>query len=80
MRIILLIIILIINGCIAKGIRESPSHGEILYRSKCSSCHSLLPPSEHTYKKWEEYVNKYGKKLNDKEKEEILKYLKSFSN
>jgi hypothetical protein len=75
-----LIIVLLLNSCYKKGIIPSHSYGEILYRSKCSSCHNLLSPSEHPYEKFEEYVNKYGKKLSDKEKGEILKYLKSFNN
>ncbi len=51
--------------------------GRTTYVNKCSSCHSLFLPQQFTKKEWQVNVNKMqnGAKINDVEKESILKYL-----
>ncbi len=55
--------------------KEDFKEGDKLYRSKCASCHRLLPPKDHPLEKWQKYVEKYGKKLKEDEKKKILQYL-----
>lgn len=70
----LLILVIPSVGLAAK--KKPLSESERLYRSKCASCHRLLPPKKYSDEKWEEYVIKYGKKLKEEEKQRILEYLK----
>lgn len=51
--------------------------GDRLYRSKCTSCHRLLPPEDYPMEQWQEYVEKYGKKIKEEEKNKILEYLEN---
>lgn len=52
---------------------------DALYRTKCSACHRVYPPREHTYQILKEHVAKYGKGLNDDERQRLLEYLKENS-
>ena len=52
--------------------------GEILYRNYCSSCHALIEPARFSQKKWNMYVEKYGKKLTLEEKNLLLDYLNEY--
>jgi hypothetical protein len=49
--------------------------GYSLYASKCGSCHRLLPPQDHTMDQWRHYVDTYGKKMTQLEKQTVLDYL-----
>lgn len=49
--------------------------GGTLYRAKCSSCHNIIAPSSHNKEQWYLYVNKYGKKMTEHEKQAVLDYL-----
>jgi cytochrome c5 len=51
------------------------SPGEMLYRAKCLSCHSVIAPGDHDEEEWRLYVDKYGKKMTDEEKRIVLGYL-----
>ena len=61
-----------LNACNEQMQNISPE--EKLYRSKCSSCHSTLIPSEYDYSTWNEYIEKYGKKLTKEEKLLLRQY------
>ena len=49
---------------------------DTLYRTKCSACHRVYPPKEHTYQTLQTQVARYGKGLNDVERQRLLEYLK----
>jgi len=49
--------------------------GEIMYGRKCSSCHNLIEPSRFDKEQWKYYVDKYGKKMTNEEKQLLLDYL-----
>jgi len=51
------------------------SRGERLYRAKCSSCHTVIPPARHDQETWRLYVDKYGKKMAAEEKRIVMEYL-----
>lgn len=71
-------LIILANSSVVIAVEKSPlKESERLYRSKCASCHRLLPPKKYSDEKWEEYVIKYGKKLKEEEREKILEYLKA---
>lgn len=55
--------------------------GRKLYISSCSSCHNLFLPEKFTHREWEKNVEEMQEKakINDIQKELILKYLKSQS-
>ena len=46
-----------------------------LYSSKCSSCHRLIPPEKHTPAEWKLYIDRYGKKLTNDQKNALLTHL-----
>jgi hypothetical protein len=60
-------------GC--SSISQNMSVGQRLYSSKCSSCHILIEPEAFDEETWNEYVNKYGQKMTDEEKELLMNYL-----
>ena len=64
-----------IYGCSSAS--KNMSSGEVLYRSKCSSCHNTIAPAEHDSESWRLYVNKYGQDMTSGEKEKVLQYLVS---
>lgn len=72
---IILMTFVIVSSALAAEKRPL-TEGERLYRSKCASCHRLLPPKKYSDEKWEEYVIKYGKKIKEEERQKILEYLK----
>lgn len=51
--------------------------GRRLYVNNCASCHSLYSPERYSANEWQTYVNRMQKKakINDAQKENILKYL-----
>ena len=51
------------------------SDGQVLYRSKCSSCHNIIAPSRYDKEDWQLYLDKYGQKMTDEEKRAVLEYL-----
>ena len=53
---------------------DAPS-APLLYSAKCASCHRLLPPEDYSAQTWRHYVDKYGKKLTDVQKQQMLDYL-----
>ena len=55
------------------------SAAKSLYSSKCTSCHSLLPPQDYTVDTWRLYVDKYGKKMTQMEKQTVLDYLELYA-
>jgi len=68
---------LFMYGCSAPANSVDPSgaSAKSLYSAKCSSCHRLLPPQDYTAEQWRHYVDKYGKKMTQLEKEIVLDYL-----
>ncbi len=60
-------------GC--QNMAVEMSGGEMLYLAKCSSCHNIIEPSHHNKETWEIYVDEYGKKMTDEEKQAVLQYL-----
>jgi hypothetical protein len=54
---------------------DSPA--KTLYSAKCASCHRLLPPQDYTSDQWRLYVDKYGKKMTQLQKQTVLDYLES---
>ena len=70
----LLQLYLFLYGCSAPA-NLSSSPEQALYSAKCGSCHRLLPPPDYTLAVWQDYVDKYGKKMTDLEKQQVLNYL-----
>jgi hypothetical protein len=62
-------------GCSNNAIAPEITGGRALYSSKCVSCHRLLPPEDYSADSWEHYVDKYGKKMTDDQKQIVLNYL-----
>lgn len=58
---------------------ETRSLGEIAFRARCQSCHSLPHPTKHTDSEWPILVRKYGgrAKLGDSAIALITTYLTS---
>ncbi|HXH17473.1 MAG TPA: hypothetical protein VNJ07_00190 [Chitinophagales bacterium] len=56
---------------------ESLQKGYHLYVTKCSGCHRLYEPSEHTGEQWRKLLPEMAEraKLNDEEQDLIYKYL-----
>jgi len=81
MKTVVLLFTVFLFGCLAIQRQTKPtiSHAERLYRANCSLCHRLHNPGLYTYQKLETYVEKYGKGLAVKEREDLLKYLKEAS-
>lgn len=74
-----MMLLMFIVSCTSVSVKDRMSEGERLYRSKCTVCHNLIPPSKFPFEKWNEYVEKYGKGLTLQEKESIKNYLKGHS-
>lgn len=57
------------------------THGREMYIAHCGSCHNLYLPDKFTTTEWSKEVNLMQKKakINDDQKELILKYLTSKS-
>ena len=66
---------LFICGCSNTASSSETADGYSLYASKCGSCHRLLPPQDHRMDQWRHYVDKYGKKMTQLEKQTVLDYL-----
>ncbi|NIP24063.1 MAG: hypothetical protein GWN67_10720 [Phycisphaerae bacterium] len=66
-------LLVLIYGC--QTISREMSPGEMLYRAKCSSCHSVIATSSYDRQEWRLYIDKYGKKMTDDEKRIVLEYL-----
>ena len=75
---VLLQLYLFLYGCSSPAERTSPvdSSASSLYSAKCSSCHRLLPPQDHTIETWRHYVDKYGKTMTDEQKQQVLDFLR----
>lgn len=79
----------ILYGCAAlpTPLPEGKSTQAKLFAKKCGACHSVPHPKRHTYEQWERMVSimdMHSEKnemelLSDKEKEEIMNYLKKHS-
>lgn len=66
------------SGCDSGQLHSTNmSPAEKLYRARCASCHRLRKPESQTDDEWVVYVDKYGKKLNENEKNLILQYLQA---
>ena len=63
----------LIYGC--RNMAVEMSCGEMSYRAKCSSCHSIIEPSRHDKETWDKYIHKYGQKMTAEEKRAVLQYL-----
>ena len=66
-------LIVLVCGCADMAIEMSK--GQMLYRAKCSSCHSVIARSRYGQERWRLYVDKYGRKITSEEKQTILQYL-----
>lgn len=66
-------ILALLGGCQNNPSQLSP--GDMLYRTKCSSCHRLVAPERLDREGWRRYVARYGKKMTAKEREVLLDYL-----
>ena len=64
---------LLIYGC--HNMAKPMGKGEIMYSRKCSSCHNLIEPSLFDKEQWQYYVDKYGKKMTNEEKQLLVDYL-----
>ena len=51
--------------------------GRKLYVQKCGSCHTLYLPEKYTKPQWQNFIDEMQQKakIDDREKEQILKYL-----
>ncbi len=76
MRSFLIFTALVFIGCHAKS-WQPLNPDEKLFRSKCSSCHSLPNTTEHTDQQWELIVRKHieRSKLDKKQTTQIIEYL-----
>ncbi len=63
----------LVYGC--HNMAAKMTYGERLYRAKCSSCHNIIAPSQFDQVTWQLYIDKYGEKLTNQEKETLLQYL-----
>ncbi|AQW86741.1 molybdopterin-containing oxidoreductase I, DMSO/TMAO/BSO reductase family, monoheme c-type cytochrome [Campylobacter pinnipediorum subsp. caledonicus] len=54
---------------------------DLTYYDTCSSCHAAHKPKEHLMSEWEAYLlaMQTFAKINDKEKDRILRYLQAFA-
>ena len=66
---------ILMYGCSNAAGSSVTTEGYSLYASKCGSCHRLLPPQDHTMDQWRHYVDTYGKKMTQLEKQTVLDYL-----
>lgn len=54
---------------------DQMAEGERLYRSRCSACHMLIEKSALSREGWEIAVKRYGAKLKEDERNQIIEYL-----
>ena len=66
-------LIILVDGC--NDMVAEMSDGEMLYRSKCSSCHNIIAPGRYDEEKWRLHMDEYGQKMTDEEKRTVLQYL-----
>lgn len=66
---------ILMYGCSNTAGSSVTADGYSLYASKCGSCHRLLPPEDYSTERWRLYVDKYGKKMTQLEKQTVLDYL-----
>jgi hypothetical protein len=57
----------------ANSVNPPESAAKSLYSSKCTSCHSLLPPQDYTVDTWR------LKKMTQMEKQTVLDYLELYA-
>jgi len=78
MRSFLIFTAVVFIGCHAKS-WQPLNPDEKLFRSKCSSCHSLPNPTEYTDSQWKLIVRKHvnKSKLDDKHTIQITRYLQN---
>ena len=69
----MLIVLLLFYSC--HNVTNNFSEDEILYKSKCSSCHNLIESTRFDKETWHLYVDRYGQEMNTEEKELLLDYL-----
>jgi mono/diheme cytochrome c family protein len=73
--ILLLQLCLFMHGCSGSAGSRVPYDGRALYASKCGSCHRLLAPQEYSMDEWLHYVDKYGKRMTEDQKQMVLSYI-----
>jgi recombinational DNA repair protein (RecF pathway) len=67
---------LVLSGCKDEDYAKLlNSEGYKLYSSKCTSCHSLIPPQKHSIEKFKEYMERYGKGMTEYEKSKLEKFI-----
>lgn len=64
---------MLVYGC--QNMTAKMSDSEMLYRAKCSSCHNIIAPNKYNEEQWHIYIDKYGQKMTDEEKQAVLEYL-----
>ncbi|UCG57177.1 MAG: hypothetical protein JSU70_20210 [Phycisphaerales bacterium] len=64
---------LFVNSC--GQMMTDMTDAERLYRAKCSSCHAIIEPNRHDEETWRLYVDRYGKKMTDEQKQTVLQHL-----
>ncbi len=67
--------VLVIVACSCSDLAVNFSDGQTLYHAKCSSCHNIIAPDSHNEQQWQFYVEKYGKKMTDEQKQTMMNYL-----
>jgi hypothetical protein len=65
---------ILMHGCSNTAGSFVAADGYSLYASKCGSCHRLLSPQDYTTDRWRTYVDKYGKKMTQQQKQAVLNY------
>lgn len=78
MRVPVLVFTIIFFCCLYAGkeISAEDQDADLLYRAKCASCHRVYTTKKYTYQKFQAYIIKYGRGLNDEERRRLLEYLK----
>lgn len=78
MKAVVLVSVMFLFGCMAaaKQVDAEARDPDLLYLAKCTACHRLYPPQNYTYQKSQAYVSRYGRGLNDEERQRLLEYLK----
>ena len=62
------------DGLATPGVAQR-SPGELLYRARCGNCHQLRRPEQHDMAEWAYYVDKYGERMSDEQKQLVLAWL-----